>query len=183
MSSVIEAVGRRGRRGSRASTVAVVLVCVVLGGCASGTSTAPPAAPPATATAAPTAAPTPASYSAELCSAAARFQTAGNALVTLDAGQAGVDGVKQALQDLGAAASGLVDAARAQFAPQVAELERAISSLQGTIAGLSSQDSVSTNLGEIAASVGAVERAAAPIVDSVRTGCPAVPPVELPPTG
>ena len=71
-------------------------------------------------------------------------------------------------------------AAQDQFGPQGAELERAVASLKGTIAGLTDQDSLSTNLGKIAASVGAVEQAARPIVDSVRTGCPAVPPAELP---
>lgn len=84
-------------------------------------------------------------------------------------------GVKSALQNLQTAASDLADAARGQFGPQVAELERAVASLQGTIAGLSSQDSLSTNLGKIASSVGAVEQAAKPILDSVRAGCPAVP--------
>jgi hypothetical protein len=53
--------------------------------------------------------------------------------------------------------------------------------LKGTIAGLTDQDSLSANLGKIAASVGVVEQAAKPIVDSVRTGCPSVPPVETPP--
>ena len=73
------------------------------------------------------------------------------------------------------------DAAQDQFGPQVAELETAIASLRGTIAGLSYQDSLSTNLCKIAASVGGVEQAAKPIVDSVRAGCPSVPPVETPP--
>ena len=78
------------------------------------------------------------------------------------------------------AAQNLTTAAKEQFGPQVAELEKAIASLRATLAGLSDQDSLSTNLGKIAASVGAVEQAARPIVDSVRTGCPAVPPAELP---
>ena len=102
--------------------------------------------------------------------------------MTLDATQVGVDGVKKALQDLGTAADNLTTAAAAQFGPQVADLKRAVASLRGTIAGLSDQDSVSTNLGKIAASVGVVEQAAQPIVDSVRTGCPSVPAVEVPPT-
>ena len=74
-------------------------------------------------------------------------------------------------------------AAKAQFGPQVADLEKAIASLRATVAGLSGQDSLSTNLafGKIAVSVGAVEQAAKPIVDSVRTGCPSVPPAEIPP--
>ena len=55
-------------------------------------------------------------------------------------------------------------------------------SLRDTIAGLSDQDSLSTNLGKIAASVGVVEQAGQPIVESVRTGCPSVPPAEAPPS-
>ena len=101
--------------------------------------------------------------------------------MTLDATQVGADGVKKALQDLETAGSKLIAAAQGQFGPQVAELEKAIASLKGTIAGLTDQDSVSTNLGKIAASVGVVEQAAKPIMDSVRTGCPSVPPVETPP--
>jgi hypothetical protein len=123
----------------------------------------------------------PATYSAQICSAAAEFQTAANAIVTLDATAVGVDGVKKALQDLQTAASSLQTAAQEQFGPQGAELERAIASLRGTIAGLTSQDSLSTNLGKIAASVAGVEQAAKPIVDSVRTGCPSVPSAEAPP--
>ena len=156
--------------------VAAVLGCLVLAGC---TSQSPPPPPPPPAPTA--AAPTPATYSAELCSAAAEFQAAANAIVTLDATKVGADGVKKALQDLETAGSNLIAAAQGQFGPQVAELESAVASLRGTIAGLSDQDSLSTNLGKIAASVGVVEQAAKPIVDSVRTGCPSVPPVELPP--
>ena len=155
--------------------VAAALGCLVLAGCTSQSS--PPAPPPP----APTVAPTSATYSAELCSAATEFQTAANAIVTLDATAVGVDGVKKALQDLETAASSLRAAAREQFGPQGAELERAVASLRGTVAGLTDQDSLSTNLGKIAASVGGVEQAAKPIVDSVRTGCPSVPPVETPP--
>ena len=99
----------------------------------------------------------------------------------LDASQVGTDGVKKALQDLETAAKNLGAAAQQQFGPQVADLERAIASLRGTIAGLSDQDSLSTNLGKIAASVGAVEQAAKPIMDSVRSGCPSVPQAEMPP--
>jgi hypothetical protein len=101
--------------------------------------------------------------------------------VTLDASAVGPEGVKKALQDLATAADNLETAAQAQFGPQVAELGKAIASLRGTIAGLSDQDSLSTNLGKIAASVSGVEQAAKAIVDSVRTGCPSVPPVETPP--
>jgi hypothetical protein len=155
--------------------VAAALGCLVLAGCASQSS-APPA--PTVSTPIP---PTSATYSAELCSAAAEYQTAANALVQLDAKQVGADGVKAALQDLQTATSNLAAAAQDQFDPQVAELEKAVASLRGTIAGLSDQDSLSTNLGKIAASVGVVEQAAKPIVDSVRTGCPSVPPVETPP--
>ena len=118
--------------------------------------------------------------SAELSSAAAEYQTAANAIVNLNASQV-TDGVKKAPQDLETAAKNLGAAARQQFGPQVADLERAIASLRGTIAGLSDQDSLSTNLGKIAASVGAVEQAAKPIMDSVRSGCPSVPQAELPP--
>ena len=130
----------------------------------------------------PTVAPTPATYSAELCSAAAEFQEAANAIVTLNATAVGADGVKNALQGLETAATNLLAAAQDQFGPQGAELEKAIASLRGTIAGLTDQDSLSTNLGKIAASVAVVEQAAKPIVDSVRTGCPSVPAVETPPT-
>ena len=156
--------------------VAAVLGCLVLAGCTS--QSPPPAAPPPAPTAA---APTSATYSAELCSAAAEFQTAANAIVTLDATKVGSDGVKKSLQDLETAASNLWAAAQDQFGPQGAELESAIASLKGTIAGLTDQDSLSTNLGKIAASVAGVEQAAKPIMDSVRTGCPSVPPAETPP--
>ena len=162
-------------RATPARFVAAALGCVVLAGCASQSATAPP---PAVSTPGPTSA---APLSAELCSAAAEYQTAANAIVTLDASQVGSDGVKKALQDLETAAKNLGAAAKEQFGPQVTELEKAIASLRGTIAGLSDQDSLSTNLGRIAASVGVVEQAAKPIVDSVRSGCPAVPGVELPP--
>jgi len=157
--------------------VAAAVGCLVLVGCASQGS-APPASPPS-----PTVAPTTsATYSGELCSAAAEFQTAANAIVDLDASQVGTDGVKKALQDLETAGTNLIAAAGQQFGPQVAELKMAVASLRGTIAGLTDQDSLSTNLGKIAASVGVVEQAGQPIVESVRTGCPSVPPVEAPPT-
>lgn len=167
--------GRACRKSTRAPrVVAMALGCLVLSGCTSE-SAAPPPPPP------PTVAPTPATYSAELCSAAAEFQTAANAIVTLNATAVGADGVKNALQGLETAATNLWAAAQDQFGPQGAELEKAIASLRGTIAGLTDQDSLSTNLGKIAASVAVVEQAAKPIVDSVRTGCPSVPPAETPP--
>ena len=157
--------------------VVAALACFVLSGC---TSQSPaPSTPPPPPT--PTVVPTPATYSAELCTAAGDFQTAANAIVTLNATQVGSDGVKRALQDLDTAASNLRAAAQEQFGPQGAELERAVGALRGTIAGLTDQDSLSTNLGKIAASVGLVEQAAKPIVDSVRSGCPSVPPIETPP--
>ena len=167
------------RRTTRAPrVVAAALGCLVLAGCSSASSPPPPPPPPP----APTVVPTSATYSAELCSAAAEFQTAANAIVALDATAVGVDGVKRALQDLETAAINLTAAAQEQFGPQGGEIERAVASLRGTIAQLSDQDSLSTNLGKIAASVGGVEQAAKPIVDSVRTGCPSVPTVETPPT-
>jgi hypothetical protein len=172
-------IGEAAGPGARPRLVAAALSCLVLAGCSAQSATPPPAAP-ATAAPAPT---TPAAFSPELCSAAADFQIAANAIVNLNASAVGSDGVKKVLQDLEAAANALVAAAREQFGPQVAELEKAIDSLQGTIAGLSSTDSPSTNLGKIAASVAVVEEAAKPIVDSVRAGCPAVPTVEAPPTG
>ena len=168
--------GRACRKSTRAPrVVAMALGCLVLAGCTSE-SAAPP--PPPT----PTVAPTPATYSAELCSAATEFQKAANAIVNLNATAVGADGVKNALQGLETAATNLLAAAQDQFGPQGAELEKAIASLRGTIAGLTDQDSLSTNLGKIAASVAGVEQAAKPIVDSVRTGCPSVPAVETPPT-
>jgi hypothetical protein len=156
--------------------LAVALGGLVLAGCASTSSSTPP--PPAASTPVPTSSP---GLSSQLCSAAADYQKAANALVNLDATKVGTDGVKAALQNLQTAAENLAAAAKDQFSPQVAELERAIASLKGTIAGLSSQDSPSANLGKITAAVSAVEQAAKPIVDSVRAGCPAVPPIELPP--
>ena len=88
--------------------VAAALGCLVLAGCASQSPPPPPPRPPP----APTAAPTSATYSAELCSAAAEFQTAANAIVTLDATKVGADGVEKALQDLETAGSNLIAAAR-----------------------------------------------------------------------
>ena len=153
---------------ARRRLLAVALGCLLIGGCAGQGGT--PSAPTTSATNSP-----------QLCSAAADYQQAANAVVHLDASRVGTNGVKAALQDLQTAAQNLTVAAKAQFGPQVAELEKAVASLRGTLAGLSGQDSLSTNLGKIAASVGAVEQAAKPIVDSVRTGCPSVPAAELPP--
>jgi hypothetical protein len=167
---------RRDRAAAR-RLLAVALGCLVLVGCAGqGTPTSAPA--PTASSSAPA---TAATYSPQLCSAATDYQKAANAVVHLDAGKVGTDGVKAALQDLQTAAQNLTTAAKQQFGPQVAELETAIASLRATLAGLSGQDSLSTNLGKIAASVGAVEQAAKPIVDSVRAGCPSVPPAEIPP--
>jgi hypothetical protein len=168
---------RRRRNGTKAGWIgAAVLGCLVFAGCA-GQSAAPPPPPPV-ATPTPSA---PATFSSELCAAAAEYQQAANAIVNLDATKVGTEGVKKALQDLETASNNLIAAAQEQFGPQVEDLEQAIASLRGTIAGLSSQDSLSTNLGKIAASVSVVEQAAQPIVESVRTGCPSVPSVELPP--
>src|SRR3954453_3846427 len=129
MSSTVDISERACRRSTRAPrVVAAALGGLVLAGCTSQGS-----APPQQPTVAPT---TAAAYSAELCSTAAEFQTAANAIVTLDATQVGVAGVKKALQDLETAGSNLITAAQGQFSPQVAELEKAIASLKGTIAGL-----------------------------------------------
>jgi hypothetical protein len=159
--------------------MAAVLACVAVAGCASGPAPAPAPAPPAATTPA-TAAP-PATYSATLCAAATQFQTAANAIVHLDASKVGMDGVKAALQNLGSAGRNLANEAKEQFGPQVANLNQAIDTLQVTTAGLSDQNSLSAKLGALTASVSGVEQAAKPIMDSVRTGCTSVPPVETPP--
>ena len=165
------------RTGMRVGRIgAALMASVALAGCASESAAPPP--PPPAATPAPV---TPAALSPELCAAAAEYQQAANAIVTINATAVGTDGVKKALQDLETAANNLSAAAQEQFGPQVAELESAIASLRGTIAGLTDQDSLSANLGKIAASVSIVEQAAQPIVESVRTGCPSIPPVETPP--
>ena len=98
--------------------LAAALGCLVLAGCASQ-SRAPPA-PPLSPAVTPT---TSATYSAELCSAAAEYQTAANAIVTLDASQVGTDGVKKALQDLETAANNLELPPRSSSDPRSAELE------------------------------------------------------------
>ncbi len=87
----------------------------------------------------------------------------------------GVDGVKAALENLQSAGRDLASAAGAQFGPDVDNLTTALGSLQGTLASLNDQTSLSTKLGALAASVGAVEAAAAPILNSARAGCPATP--------
>lgn len=159
----------------RAVAAAVLGIAFVAGCSAPG---APPsAAPPAATTSAP-----PATYSADLCDAATQFQTSANAIVQLDATTVGAEGVKTALQNLADAAQALVTAAESQFAPQVAELEQTLGSLQTTITGISDETTLSAKLGALTASVAQVEAAAKPIVDSVRNGCTGVPTVETPPT-
>jgi hypothetical protein len=170
--------GHRDRAALRAA-VAGLLGLTVVTGCS-----AQPAAPPSTPPAPPavTTAPAPPTYSPQLCSAATQFQTAANVLVQLDATKVGTEGVKAALQDLADAGRNLAAAAGTQFGPQVDALQQALASLQATVAGIGDQASLSAKLGALAASVGQVEAAAKPIVDSVRTGCTGVPPVQLPPT-
>jgi hypothetical protein len=160
------------------ATVASLLGVAVLAGCS-----APPSAPPSTPPPPPAATTSPAAstYSPELCAAAAQFQTAANAIVQLDATKVGSEGVKAALQNLADAGRALLAAAKGQFGPQVPALEQALASLQGTIAGISDQASLSAKLGALAASVAEVEAAAKPIIDSVRMGCTGIPPVETPP--
>lgn len=168
--------GYGGRAALRAA-VAGILGVAVVAGCSSQPAPPPaaPAAPPAAATTVP-------AYSDELCSAARQFQTAANALVQLDATKVGTEGVKTALQDLVDSARNLGTAAGAQFGPQVDALQQALVSLQATVASIGDQQTLSAKLGALTASVGQVEAEAKPIVDSVRTGCTGVPPVELPPT-
>jgi hypothetical protein len=100
--------------------------------------------------------------------------------VDLDASKVGTEGVKTALQNLGSAGRNLAADAKEQFAPDVASLNQAIDTLQVTTSGLSDQNSLSAKLGALTASVSGVEQAAKPIMDSVRTGCTSVPPVETP---
>ena len=174
-------IGSRRRTIGRAvvrAAVASLLGVAVVGGCSAPST--PPSTPPPPA-AAPAAA-APGTYSPELCSAAAQFQTAGNAVSQLDATKIGTGGVKDALQNLADAGRALVTTAEAQFGPQVAELKQSVASLQNTIAGIGDQDNLSAKLGALTASVAQVEAAAKPIVDSVRTGCPGIPPVQTPPT-
>ena len=166
---------RRTIAGAAVRAAMAALLCVaVVGGCSAQSTT--PSTPPATSAAAP------ATYSPELCSAATQFQTAANAIGQLDATKAGTDGVKAALQNLADTGRSLETAAEAQFGPQVAELKQSLASLQNTIAGISDQATLSAKLGALTASVAQVEAAAKPIVDSVRTGCTGIPPVQAPPT-
>jgi hypothetical protein len=170
----------RSTRGARAfrTAAAGLLGLAALAGCSSPAA-APPSAPPAPP--ATTSAPAPASYSPALCTAATEFQTAANALLQLDATKVGTEGVKAALQDLADAGQNLATAATAQFGPQVDALEQALGSLRTTVANIQDQATLSAKLGALAGSVAQVEAAAKPIVDSVRAGCPGVPPVATPP--
>lgn len=154
--------------------VASVLGCAVVAGCAG-----PGGAPPAATT---TSAPAATTYSSAVCSAAADFQTSANAVSQLDATKVGTNGVRTAMQNLVNAGRNLATATKAQFAPQVATLEQALGSLQTTIGGLTDQNSLSAKLGAVTASVAAVEQAAKPILDTVRTGCPALPTTAMPTT-
>ena len=74
--------------------LAAALGCLLLAGCASQPAPAPA---PTASSPAPT---TPATHPPQLCSAAADYQKAANAVVHLDANKVGTDGVKAALQDL-----------------------------------------------------------------------------------
>lgn len=170
----------RTTRGALRLAAAGVLGLAALTGCSSSPA-APPSAPPAPA-ATTTSTPASAAYSPQLCTAAAQFQTAANAVVQLDATKVGTDGVKVALQDLAGAGQNLVNAAAAQFGPQVDALKQALASLQTTTASIQDQATLSAKLGALTGSVAQVEAAAKPIVDSVRTGCPGVPPVATPPS-
>jgi hypothetical protein len=141
-------------------------------GCSGGASGSP--TPPATAAAtAPPTASSAAPTSAALCSAAAQFRAAAAAIGNVDAAKVGVDGVKAALQNLQSAGRDLATAAGAQFGPDVNNLTTALGSLQETLATLTDQTSLSAKFGALAASVGAVEQAAAPILNSARASCPA----------
>jgi hypothetical protein len=84
------------RRTRVAGFVAAGLGCLVLAGCASQSTTAP------------TGSTASATYSVQLCSEAALYQTAANDVVTLDVSKAGADGVKQALLNLQTATNNLV---------------------------------------------------------------------------
>src|SRR5262249_11630367 len=110
---------RPGRQGNMAGRAGSVILAMFLAfgvtGCAG--SSAPPqsAPPPAATTAAAAATSTPAAPSAALCSAAAEFQTAANAIAHLNAVQVGTSGVKAALQNLQTAGRNLATAARDQY--------------------------------------------------------------------
>jgi hypothetical protein len=167
----------RRRRTWVARIVVAAVGCLVFPGCAGQSSNSPAATPTASGPASTT-------YSVQLCSEAAEYQMAANTMATIDASTAGSDAVEKAVLDLQTATDNLIAVAAAenQFGPQLAELEKASTSLDATIEGLPSQDSVSANLGEIMPSVTAVEQAAKPIMDSLRPGCPPVPPAVTPPT-
>jgi hypothetical protein len=151
---------------------AVILGLTAIVGCSGGASGA--STPPATASATtPPTASSAAPTSAALCSAAGQFRAATAAIGAVDATKVGVEGVKAALQNLQSAGRDLVSAAGAQFGPDVDNLTTALGSLQDTLASLTDQTSLSTKFGALAASVGAVEQAAAPILNSARAGCPA----------
>ena len=171
------------RRRTRTASVLRTAATGLLGLAALAGCSAPPAAPPSAPPAPPvtTSAPATAAYSPELCTAATEFQTAANAILQLDATKVGTEGVKAALQDLADAGQGLVAAAASQFGPQVDALEQALASLRATVGSIQDQATLSAKLGAVAGSVAQVEAAAKPIVDSVRTGCPGVPPVATPP--
>jgi hypothetical protein len=168
----------RARGGLALAAIVTALGCAVLVGCAQQSPTTAGAPPPPPAVTSPA----PATPSAEVCTAAAEFQSAANAIVPLDATEVGTDGVKAALQNLETTARGLAAAAQQQYGPQVDALNEALAALQTTISGLSDQNSLSAKLGALASSVAAVESAAKPIVDSLRAGCPSLPPAQLPPT-
>ena len=175
-----QAVVNAAHHSRRSPPVVVLLAAAGIGltgisACSDGTSS-PPATTPTAATAASSAVPTSAApTSAALCSAAADFRSATGAIGNLDANQVGVDGVRAALQNLETAGRNLVTAAGAQFRPDVENLTTALGSLQDTITSLSDQNSLSSTLGALAASVSEVEVAAAPIVESVQAGCPSDP--------
>jgi hypothetical protein len=160
--------------------VVAALGCLVFPGCAGQSSNSPAATPTASGPASTASA----TYSVQLCSEAAEYQMAANTMATIDATTAGSDAVEKAVLDLQTATDNLIAVAAAenQFGPQLAELEKASTSLDATIEGLPSQDNVPTNLGEITPSVTAVEQAAKPIINSLQSGCPSVPPAVTPPT-
>jgi hypothetical protein len=181
-----QAVVNAAHHSRRSPPVVVLLAAAGIGltgisACSDGTSSPPtttPTAPTAASSAVPTSA---AATSAALCSAAADFRSATDAIGNLDANQVGVDGVRAALQNLETAGRNLVTAAGAQFRPDVENLTTALGSLRNTITSLRDQNSLSSRLGALAASVSEVEVAAVPIVESVQAGCPSVPSTESTP--
>jgi hypothetical protein len=163
-----------------ARLTAGALGCLVLAGCGGAGSTTSPTTSGVSSAASPSSA----QYSVQLCAEAAEYQTAANAIAPLDVSAAGIDGVKPALLDLQTATDNLIAVASAenQFGPQVAELETASTSLDTTIAGLGGQNGAPADIGAVTASVSAVEQAAQPMMDSLRAGCPSVPPAAIPAT-